>query len=41
MSMTIAQMINLSDDLRAALDIDERLQAYEAPPSVLPAGCPL
>lgn len=41
MSMTIAQMIKLSDDLRAALDIDERLKAYEVPPSVLPAGCPL
>lgn len=41
MSMTIAQMIKLSDDLRAALDIDDRLKAYEVPPSVLPAGCPL
>ena len=29
MSMTIAQMIKLSDDLRAAFDIDERLKAYE------------
>ena len=41
MSMTIEQMIKLSDDLRTALKIDNRLKAYEVPPSVLPAGCPL
>lgn len=37
--MTIESLIRLGDELKAMLP--EMEQAYEAPPSVLPAGCPL
>lgn len=40
--MTIDQVIKLGDDLKTAfLPEAAHVTAYEAPPSVLPAGCPL
>lgn len=38
--MTIDQVIKLGRDLEAMAP-DTGLKAYEAPPSVLPAGCPM
>lgn len=39
--MTIDQVIKLGDDLKALLPDMKAAAAYEAPPSVLPPGCPL
>ncbi len=40
-AVTISQLIKLADDLKAAYPSLSAMKAYEAPPSVLPAGCPL
>lgn len=39
--MTIESLIRLGDELKAMLPEMPKTQAYEAPPSVLPPGCPL
>ena len=40
-AVTIAQLIKLADDLKAAYPSLAAMKTYEAPPSVIPPGCPL
>lgn len=39
--MTIAKLIQIGKELDSAFGEVDGLEAYQAPPSVLPAGCPL